>query len=118
MMNWDDIYKLPLQDTIPEEPIGRVCDQGGNFVFQFCHFGANNNIALDAINGKSKLTSKHQFYSDDEGYICRKEDDLRMILIRGWGNLTGIGGHNLSGEDAANIQDTMAKYIVEQLNKR
>jgi len=40
------------------------------------------------------------------------------ILIRGWGNLTGTGAHNLKEEEAANIQDTFAEYIVEQLNRR
>ena len=38
--------------------------------------------------------------------------------IRGWGNLTGAGAHNLSVEEAANIQDTFADFIVERLNFR
>ena len=37
----------------------------------------------------------------------------KLILIRGWGNLTGAGAHNLSVEEAANIQDTFADFIVE-----
>ena len=42
-------------------------------------------------------------------------DGVDKILIRGWGNLTGQGDHNLSNEDAIRIQNDFAKWIVEQL---
>lgn len=44
--------------------------------------------------------------------------DLEIILIRGWGMLTGVGGYNLSADKAAEIQDVFANYCVEMLNKK
>ena len=36
-------------------------------------------------------------------------------MIRGWGNLTGVGAYNLNGDYATKIQDTLAEYIIEKL---
>ena len=48
-----------------------------------------------------------------------KDEELHeFILIRGWGNLTGAGSYNLDGEYAGKIQDTLAEYIVQKLNKQ
>jgi hypothetical protein len=45
------------------------------------------------------------------------EDELTpLILIRGWGNLTGCGAYNLDGEYAGKIQDTLEEYIIEKLS--
>jgi hypothetical protein len=44
--------------------------------------------------------------------------ERECILIRGWGNLTGVGSYNLDGEYAAKIQDTLAEYIVEKLKNK
>ncbi len=38
-----------------------------------------------------------------------------FMCIRGWGHLTGIGGLNLDAEIAEQIQDDLAKYILEKL---
>ena len=43
--------------------------------------------------------------------------ETRVIDIRGWGNLTGTGGYNLSEESAMIVQDTLAEYIIQRLNK-
>lgn len=116
MKTYKDIYVFPLE----VDDFGWVHDQSDNFVFQFV--GPNNydensrQILLDAINGKSPIglgnPVKHV-----NGEI-QSFDGTPMILIRGWGGLTGIGGHNLSNEEAANIQDTFADFIVEQINNR
>lgn len=44
-------------------------------------------------------------------------DGVDKLLIRGWGNLTARGSHNLSSEKASKIQDDFAKWIVEQLRR-
>lgn len=44
-------------------------------------------------------------------------DGIDKLLIRGWGNLTGQGAHNLSNEDAIKVQNDFAKWIVEQLRR-
>lgn len=41
----------------------------------------------------------------------------KLLLLRGWGHLTGVGGLNLEPEEAMDIQDEFLKYCVNQLNK-
>lgn len=111
MKTFKDIYRFPLHKV---EPISFVMDKSGNFVFQFeIDDEDKEKLILDIINGNSdKVTGKK--YVHDNGLIT--EDGEPIILIRGWGNLTGTGSHNLSGEEAANIQDTFAEFIVNKLN--
>lgn len=39
-----------------------------------------------------------------------------LLLIRGWGHLTGTGGLNLPMDEAAKLQDEFANYIVNKLS--
>ena len=74
-------------------------------------------VAISRIEGEINLTNPHINFRHEDGFIL-DNDHNKLILIRGWGNLTGIGAHNLSVEEAANIQDTFADFIVERLNFR
>lgn len=40
-----------------------------------------------------------------------------VLLTRGWGRLTGIGGYNLNYEDAIKIQDDFIHWTIETLMK-
>lgn len=119
MKTFKDIYKFPLTDEY-----GWVYDQNGNFVFQW---EIDNEVIQDkiieVINGTQKLKNPNLKFWHKEGYILSNLGTLdnvekEIILIRGWGNLTGTGAHNLPREEAANIQDTFAEHIVELLNDR
>jgi hypothetical protein len=114
MKTYKDVYHFPLHNS----EIGWVRDAKSQFVFQFEDYVHNNillqNNIVDTINGNYKPKKQHHFVHED-GLIT--EDGNEFILIRGWGNLTGTGGHNLSPEEAANIQDTFAEFIVKQLNQ-
>ena len=111
-MNYKDIYKFPLRFRFNNEDL-RVYDSNNNFVFQFLLYNPKLNTSiLNTINNIEKPTIKHDIkYESGKIYL----DNIPIILIRGWGNLTGIGGHNLNPKDASTIQDTFAKFIVEQL---
>ena len=124
MKTFKDIYKFPLRNN---ELCGWVYDSADNFVFQFePRFNNKGDFqdgwqdfetqVLDALNGKQPMKGG-QPYHFKEGEIFRANDNKAVITIRGWGNLTGIGAHNLPAEDAANIQDTFGNFIVETLNK-
>jgi hypothetical protein len=39
-----------------------------------------------------------------------------MLRVRGWGMLTGIGGHNIPPIVALKIQDDFAEHCVNMLN--
>jgi hypothetical protein len=66
-----------------------------------------------AINGVQEFKipdlkhEEHEFFKGDKYIFC----------VRGWGNLTGIGGHNLKPEKAAKIQDTLIEYIFKILTQ-
>lgn len=119
MKTFRDIYKLPLRKSHGTW----VYDDAHNFVFQFEPKYSKGNYAdgwidfekkvLNKING-GKENFERKFVHKDGEIIY---NDYHVITIRGWGNLTGVGGHNLPPEEAANIQDTFADFIIEQLNK-
>jgi len=121
MKTYLDIYLPPLiQETMDEGRLlsRRITDSKHQFVFQFQFDDekAQRKI-LDAINGLQNLINPELSFKHKEGFIVDNKD-RQLILIRGWGNLTGQGGHKLSAEEAANVQDTFAEFIVKQLNKR
>ena len=115
MKTYSDIYKFPLHI---QKYSSWVWDEADNFVFQFEFRDAEKReLLVKVINGECNLTNTSLVFHHKDGYILTQDND-QVILIRGWGGLTGIGGHNLEQVEAANIQDTFADYIVERLNYR
>ncbi len=113
--SWKEVYQLPLHQ---DKYNSWVWDTIDNFVFQFEIKDRGKRILLtNVINGKEKLTNSNIIFIHDKEMIKDSEGN-NVILIRGWGNLTGTGAMNLPEETAAIIQDTFAEFIVEQLNKR
>lgn len=123
MKTFKDVYDFPFK---LDSYIGWVYDANENFAFEFeiASKEARKKF-LNVINSTTREVSQHagHFYHKD-GYIYNgnlqdsNDNDIAIILIRGWGNLTGTGGMNLPAEEAANIQNTLAEYIVRQLNKK
>lgn len=115
LKTYKDVYQFPLEDSMD---IGYITDQKNNFVFQFTFYNEEKRqLYLDVINGLNSFNNPELVFRHEDGYILGNDNKPR-ILIRGWGNLTGAGAMNLSGEEASNIQDTFAEYLVEQLNRR
>jgi hypothetical protein len=69
---------------------------------------------VNCLNGTYQLKNDYNF-SFDYPYLLIESKPFAMI--RGWGSLTGIGGHNLSSEEAVEVQKSLGEYIVKQLNK-
>lgn len=116
MKTFKDIYKFPLHLA----DLGSwVWDADGNFVFEFeIPNKAERELILFVLN-EEEATMNHnlEFYHED-GEIKERTKGKTVMTIRGWGNLTGTGTHNLPEKEAANIQDTFAEYIVERLNAK
>ena len=122
MITFKDLYKFPFQSP-SEDYYQKVTDASGNFIFQFEFYDdpVMAKLLLGAINGRKLLISTNIQFHTKDGYIYMTTDlnePKPIILIRGWGNLTGFGGHRLSSSVAEEIQDSLADYIVEQLNRR
>lgn len=116
MKTFRDLYSFPLHTTIHGF---EVYDDEGTFVFQFDYEieKEEQKHILAVINGgKDTRRSKDKYYHK-YGDIFTKEDHVQTITIRGWGRLTSPHWYNLIDEEAMNVQDTFAEYIVKQLNK-
>lgn len=113
MKNWDDVYALPLKVG---DGLSWVYDSKDNFVFQFIiQDTALREKIIQVINGEREVKGKTSKFIYKDGFI-QAENGAKLILIRGWGNLTGAGGLNLSDEEAINIQDTFGEFILSKLN--
>lgn len=112
MKTFRDVYTLPLKLGSG----GWIYDQNNYFVADtILKSQSHRQQLVDIINGN--LIAKFNIrFAHKEGLVFSNAGE-NILRIRGWGNLTGTGGFNLSNEEAANIQDTFAEYIVEQLNK-
>lgn len=110
MKSYKDIYEFPL--TV--DRIGWIRDNKRQFVAQIeTDNDEVNKHIVDIINGESLSIAGRKFTHKDGEIISNGEV---WIIIRGWGNLTGTGAHHLSVEEASNIQDTFAEFIVNTLN--
>jgi hypothetical protein len=124
-MKWNEIYKPPFKDQCIDGSIdwrsGRIIDSLGNFVFQFVTYDyIGQQKILDILNGIYVKTNDNISFYQENGYVFIKKENISdtIILIRGWGNLTGSGGYNLPSEDAEEVQDTFAEFIVNKLNNK
>ena len=112
-VSFRDLYEFPFKDA----SYSWVYDKNGNFIFQFeIDNKETREKCLSIINGDLSPTKENSFVHDGGVIYLEKDSDrLPIILIRGWGNLTGIGAYNLDGKYASKIQDTLAVFIVNQL---
>lgn len=107
---FEKAFKMPFK----QEKYGSwVNDSDYNFCFQFeLDDKEIRSEVMAALNTTYKPTMFTDIYHEN-GLIRYKNKEL--ILIRGWGYLTGVGGLNLPDEEAAAIQDDLADYIIERL---
>lgn len=115
-------YKRPFHKL---DSCGWVYDANNNFVFQFeSEFDENGDYAKVCLELQEKiiqsLNSENQKVIPELKLLLRDAIEIKnhgkhFILIRGWGNLTGIGGYNFSVEKASKIQDDFAAWIIYKL---
>lgn len=121
-------YKFPLK--MWEGTTGKVFTDDNNMAFDWLlpygkQYNGIKQRLLDRINGYdyTPWTTKKTFYENDNGHIvCRVEEgenagnEVKVLLVRGWGMLAGIGGYNLDPSVASQIQDDFTEFILKQLN--
>ena len=107
-----------------------VYDAKSNFVFQFENKYDEKGNLIDGITDLQEqvIFSLNALYNEpidklnlsvdakDETMILN--NDLPFILIRGWGNLIGIGGYNFDMEKASKIQDDFRDWIIYKLTQK
>lgn len=128
-MNWNDFYKAPFS---LDEGCGRVIAQPNPYTRDtwawdwidnqyISEYPIENYRGADLaegilryINGESEYRPDFKWSKDDNSIIYINGEPC--IEIRGWGCLTGVGGYNLSNEDACKIQNDFADFLVNKLN--
>lgn len=114
MKTWKDVYRLPLR---LDKSIFWVYDNNYNFVFQFEIDDEEYQEKIIRILNKKSDSNIDDYYEYRNTLILDSKGN-EIIMIRGYGYLTGKGGLNLSDEEACNIQDTFGQFIVDRLNER
>lgn len=112
-----NFYKQPFHKA----KYGTWVYEGKNndFVFEFADEFPREDyekviFRLNALKKEDEpIPDYNLVYDNKSGMI--KNNGVDFIEIRGWGNLTGIGGYNFSGEKAAKIQDDFAEWLIERL---
>lgn len=70
-------------------------------------------------NGNSTIPFPYEFkYEKEYVWIKIEENWFKIILLRGWGHLTGVGGLHLPPDVAAKIQDEFGEWIAKTLNNK
>lgn len=132
-LTWQDVYEFPLRINkycpfmVLTPNFGHALD----FVWQIWEdYDKNDTISettaikiVNKINGDKSIIIDdwYNFSYDGNGrilaYSLKTQKQKKVMMIRGWGHLTGTGSLNLPNEVAIKIQDDFGKYIVETLNQ-
>lgn len=112
-LSFRDLYKEHFREW---EYLSNRVYSGEEFAFQFEFFGAEKvrKKVLKILNEEIADYEKQEVENKNGEIFV---EGKHFITIRNWGKLHGTGGYNLDPEYAGKIQDTLAEYIVEKLNK-
>jgi hypothetical protein len=69
---------------------------------------------IDLLNGKTNEKYEKSDVSVDKDKLYVKGC---VIMVRGWGALTGSGGYGLNPTDAAKIQDDFIQWVVDTITE-
>jgi hypothetical protein len=116
-MTWREVYQLPL------------CYYGDNNVWSsnniaaltFFDIDCDHNEMIDLItkivnklNGDSNIKFDKRFTIRNNIHI--HYSNIFSFSIIGWGKLIGVDGYNLSLDEASEIQENFANWILNTLN--
>lgn len=116
MENFKKYYKFPLH----ADDMGIYIRTANNEMALMFTIRLNNDIIqniINKLNGKSDrkcIPAEWHIKNGTEVWF----DETKVMIIRGWGMLHGIGNncYRLPEEEAIKIQDEFAKYIIDTLN--
>lgn len=95
-----------------------IVDFFGNRMFQFGQVNPETKLKLiDILNSDES----DKYLPEDariEDKIWIKTDKYKIMLMRGWGYLTGSGGLNLSDNEVIEIQDKTIQWAFDKLTNK
>lgn len=119
-MEWIEVFTPPFR--LSENKI-KLVDSKNRFCADVLAVDPTDcEILIDKLNDESTLTYGKFFVKDDRKLKILhrhafEDNSTPVILIRGWGRLTGNGGEQLGGEIAYKLQVNFANWIIGKLNK-
>lgn len=121
-VNFKEYFRFPLKGDyglVFTYDNRRAFDFANSWCYRDGLIADDNNQAniIEVLNGSGKKITTDLKLSHDNGIIYSEINGRKqeLIIIRGWGYLTGTGGLNLKDDLAAVIQDEFANYIVKML---
>ena len=116
-MDWREVYQPPFHS---DEYGIYMWSNNRTTTFTFTFSGLYDerqkmieNI-VNKLNGDSSIKFDSKFTLRNNIYFSY--GNKSVFHIRGWGKLTGVGGYRLPADEAANIQEEFAKWVLETLN--
>jgi hypothetical protein len=111
-----EFYTLPFTST----GFGYVNDNKDNFAFMFIPVLSEEQInkillSLNSEEYKPLVYKQPITLEYIRSIVTINMNGKPFIVIRGWSNLTGKGGYDLSEEKAKEIQDNLAKWVISKL---
>lgn len=111
-MKFDEIFKPPFHDFFG---IGVKTKDGVRCFDWVVRMPYESKLAIiNLLNGNSEKPVRREVKYKD-GYVSI--DGINIMLLRGWGHLTGCGALNLPPKEAAKIQDDFGEWIVKKLKQ-
>ena len=108
---WEQVYQLPIK----YDGILYCWAKNGTMALMFDDIVNENdrNKIVNAINGNGDKKIENLSFKGCDFFI----NDNYVFCVRGWGNLTGVGGLNLTQEKALKIQDGFINHVHKALAK-
>lgn len=116
---FEKAFKLPFE---ADSFASWIYDSQGNFCIDFVSDVSPETVKriVAVINGEEKVkrSEAKSIFNPKTGTIAMQDKNGKMkevLRVRGWGYLTGTGGLHLLEEEAAEIQDSLGRFIAYQL---
>lgn len=122
-LSFKDVYEFPLELHFDMKAMTPKYEMAFDFIPSFLSKTYKSmQISTEAkekiiriVNGADeKLKNTFELTFEDDAI---KANGLILILLRGWGHLTGAGGLGLPPDEALRLQTELGEYILERLTK-
>lgn len=111
---WKQYFKTPFTNGFD----CYILDADGHPIANFLNLSKGSyNRVVDCLNG-DYIQKGNVICTVSDDYTKILMNDVPVLLIRGWGYLTGVGGCNLSPEKATEVQNSLSDFICEKLNRK
>ena len=111
-INWRDVWTTPFKVVDPY-----IKDDKSRMVMCSSGFSSRGRGVLRIVCAILNGEDRNLVSVERNGSVEIIVNGCHLI-VRGWGYLTGVGGLNMSTEEAEKVQDEFSDWIFETLQKQ